>query len=164
MAKAKKLDMWADIIEPKLNLIKAMRRRGLSMEQVCESIGIGRSTLDRQRALHPELEQALYLGKLESVLLVENELYNLAMGIGEDVKVKTTDKILDGKIVTLREETRSSRYPSPAAMLTYLTNRAPDQWKRNPTNEESQDSALSQMAAALLSAAKSISKGEETDE
>lgn len=62
----------------KLALIKAFRMDGASMEEVAKYIGVSRSTLYYWQARDERIKNALKLGKLEAVALVENKFFDNA--------------------------------------------------------------------------------------
>ena len=63
----------------KLALIKAYRVDGASLNDVANLIGVGRSTLYKWKAQEPKIEQALSMGKMEAVALVENRFFENAL-------------------------------------------------------------------------------------
>lgn len=72
----------------KLALIKAYRVDGASLNEVANLIGVGRSTLYKWKAQEPKIEQALSMGKMEAVALVENRFFENAL-----VSNKPTDQL-----------------------------------------------------------------------
>lgn len=72
----------------KLALIKAYRVDGASLNDVANLIGVGRSTLYKWKAQEPKIEQALSMGKMEAVALVENRFFENAL-----VSNKPTDQL-----------------------------------------------------------------------
>lgn len=67
-------------VKPKLALITAWARDGLIDKDIAAKLGIGYSTLSLYRGQHPELEEALQLGKEAADVEVENALFRRAIG------------------------------------------------------------------------------------
>lgn len=62
----------------KLVLIQGWRRDGLTVEQVADNIGIVKSTLYEWMKKNSNISNALKIGAEESLMVIENALYNLA--------------------------------------------------------------------------------------
>lgn len=65
-------------IMPYLEHIKAWRRRGLSIEQICSNLKISHDTLERHRESVPEIKEALTVGLDEANNIIENTLFEQA--------------------------------------------------------------------------------------
>lgn len=100
---------YASHVEPKLMLIEAWARDGLSMEQIAHNCGVADSTFRSYVPLQPALSAALSRGREVCDVEVENALHKKAMGynakIKKHYKVKRIEYDPDtGKKVSEREE------------------------------------------------------------
>lgn len=118
-----KLDGWA--------------KDGLSDEQIANNIGISRSTLNDWKNKYPDISDTLKKGKDVADRMVENALFQNAVGreytVKEPMKVKEV-KYKDGKRISEKEEVVYVEKqvvipPSTAAQIFWLKNRKPDTWR-----------------------------------
>lgn len=109
--------------------------RDFSLTDVAEKIGINLSTLRHWRKRYPEIDKAVSKGKEVVDYQVENALLKVALGF-TTTEVKTyvgyPDK--NGNRKTRTETTVKEIAPNPTAIMCWLNNRKPDQWKRNRDN------------------------------
>lgn len=96
-------------VEPKLDLIEAWSRDGLSLEQIAAKLGIAESTLRKYRDTHEPLAAALARGREVCDIEVENALHKKALGYNASItkhyKVKVIEYDPDtGRKVSEREE------------------------------------------------------------
>jgi hypothetical protein len=67
-------------VKPKLLLVAAWARDGLTDVDIAKNLDIGVSTLHAYKKEHPELLESLKRGKEEADVAVENALYKRALG------------------------------------------------------------------------------------
>jgi transcriptional regulator with XRE-family HTH domain len=67
-------------VQPKLEIIRAWRRRGLTEEQVAERLGVAVSSFSEYKLQYPELAEVLKIGLDEGVAEIENAHYKSAKG------------------------------------------------------------------------------------
>ena len=114
-------------VEPKLEVIRAWRRRGLSEQQVADNLGIARSTLSLYKTQEPALVEVLAEGREESVAHVENSLFKRAMGY----EYEETETVIEkgGKSKGRVKKVRKQQAPDVTAQIFFLKNRASDRWR-----------------------------------
>lgn len=126
-----KSDFWMS--EDGLILIKAWTRDGLTIEEVCQKIGINRATYYVWRDKFPEFKEAVNTSKELVDYKVENALLKAALGFTtKEIKVTLGRKIFNGETVEMLKETTTKEIaPNVTACMAWLNNRKHDQWKRN---------------------------------
>lgn len=105
MAKSK----YESHVAPKLELIEAWARDGLTLEQIAHNLGIADSTIRKYRDRYEPLAAALARGREVCDIEVENALHKKALGynakITKHYKVKRIDYDPDtGKKISEQEE------------------------------------------------------------
>ncbi len=113
------------ITEEGLLQVEGWARDGLTNEDISKNMGIHRATLQKWMNLFPDLSEALRMGKEPADRAIENSLYKRAHGYTEAVqKVKVLN---DGTIVRYEEEVYFP--PDTTAMIFWLKNRKPEDWR-----------------------------------
>lgn len=102
-------------VEPKLNIIAAMARNGLTLEQIAHNLKVGLSSLCDYQNKFPELAEALKQNREEADQAVENALYK---------------KAVEG---------------DNTAMIFWLKNRQPKRWRDRQETEFSGNVAITGM-------------------
>lgn len=134
MAKSK----WESHVEPKLDLIEAWARDGLTLEQIAHNLGIADSTLRKYRDSHEALSAALAHGREVVDVIVENALLKKCTGydyteVYREFKIKkdpeTGEEIKE--LVKTKETTRHVDGDVTAQMF-WLANRKRDVWAYKP--------------------------------
>lgn len=97
---------------------------GATEDEVAEVLGVTRRTLLNWRNEHPELAEAMKLGKAGPNERVVRSLYHRAIGYSHEA-----EKIFvhNGKIV--RARTVQHYPPDTAAAIWFTKNRMPDEWR-----------------------------------
>lgn len=124
-----------------LILIEGWARRGLTDEQICHNMGIGKSTLYEWQKKFPEIRDSLKAGKEVSDLMVENALFKRAIGFEyyeevtdvEQVPTKKTGEFKEKKHTRIIKKTVP---PDVTAQIFWLKNRRPDLWRDKVQYEE----------------------------
>ena len=127
-------------VRPRLDFVTAAARMGNSEEEIARQLGVSYSTFREHKKKHEELRKALAQGAEDANAAVTNSLYKRALGY--TVRVQKAFKlkkpvIVDGKRVADEEivETAEEDLHVPAdtkAIVFWLTNRLPAQWKSSP--------------------------------
>lgn len=124
-------------VEPKLLLIEAWARDGLTIDQIAEKLGIASSTFFVYKDKYLELSESLKKGQEVVDVEVENALLKKALGI-----VKTINKPIKLKKVLYSNGKRISEEeyieyaeeevyipPDTTAQIFWLKNRRPETWR-----------------------------------
>lgn len=142
-----KQDKYHRLIAHKLKLVYAMKRRGLSDEEIAANFGVAYSTFRVYVKKYPELSAALGAGACEAVLYVENALFEKSVGFERvrRVPIKVKEVIYNERGQRQREVERIEYGeeevfipPETNAAKFYLLNRAPERWAehREPVRDE----------------------------
>lgn len=118
-------------VKPKLNLVEAWARDGLTDDQIAHNLGIALSTLHDYKNKYSEFSEALRKGKDDIDIQVENALLKRALGYTYDevtheaVKDPETGKtvMIETKRVTKEVQ------PDVTAQIFWLKNRRPAVWR-----------------------------------
>lgn len=134
-----------------LTILQGWARNGLTDEQIAKNMGINVATLYRWKNNHCEICEALKASKEKADLIVENALYNAA--IGQVVSLKKRKRIFNRKTNTYEmvvvEETDQYVPPSTTAQRYWLNNRKYADWREKREYEESDPEALSKARELL---------------
>lgn len=140
---------------PKLDLVRAWSKAGLTNKEICHNIGISESTLLRYRENHPELDEAMSTGREEANYLVENALFQRAVGYSYDELTWERKKsAVTGKYsMVLTKRVRKQVIPDIAAAQYWLANRRSKKWKYRP-EESNKNSKNDESIKTWLTAVK----------
>jgi len=97
---------------------------GATDYEVAQFFDINESTLHRWKHTHPELVEALTVGKEAADERVKRALYSRAVGYNYD-----SEKIFHHQGVITRAECVEHVPPDPGAAFNWLKNRDPDNWR-----------------------------------
>ena len=132
MAKGK-YQKWLE--EENLTLLKSWAIKGLTDRQIADCIGIAESTLYEWKKKHSEISEALKKGK--EVFDAESVEALHQAGIGHYIEEVYTDITIRDGVETKRIRTRKRWIPSNVtALIFWLKNRDPDNWKDRKAVEE----------------------------
>lgn len=145
-------------VEPKLGLVEAYARHGLSNSKIAENLGVPYSTFQKYMDEHPELEMALDKGREAAELHVENALLKSALGFTTVEVVKERKQVgIDDegkpifKLVPTKKTYRQVA-PNVQAIQYWLENRCGNRWARKPVsdmNEEEINAQIKSIAELL---------------
>lgn len=117
---------------PKLLLIEAWARDGLTDEDIAKNLDVGISTFHAYKKEHQELVESLKVSKDEADIKVENMLYKRAMGYRyeevtyEAIEFKQGENSIPAtKIKTVVKEV----VPDTTAQIFWLKNRKKEAWR-----------------------------------
>lgn len=115
----------------KLKLVKGWARDGFKNEEIAEQIGVSMSTFYRWKKDYSEFRDALKEGEIYD-REVEDALQKSAMGGTYKEITRTTNK-MTGEVIV--KETIKEVPPNVTAIIFWLKNRMPEQWRNNPTTD-----------------------------
>lgn len=126
-----KVDFW--LSDDGLVLVKAWTRDGITIEEICQKMGIRRNTYYSWVKQYKEFADAVNTSRELVDYKVENALLKAALGYKtKEIKVTLGKKIFNGETVEMLKETTVKEVaPNVTACLAWLNNRKHDQWKRN---------------------------------
>jgi hypothetical protein len=126
MARPKK---WDELNMPdKLILVEGWVRDGLTDNQICENLGIGKSLLYEWKNDYVEFAECFKRGREVADYLVENAMMKSALGYSYDEV--TVELGVETKRVTKEVQ------PNITAQIFWLKNRRSDKWRDKPDAEE----------------------------
>ena len=144
---------YEELVKPRLLEIEAWRRNGATDSEVAKALGIAESTLNLYKGKFSEFSEALKRSKEIADIQVENALFKKALGYNAAVKKTFKVKVVrydpqTGKKVEEREELREveDEVHIPAdttAQIYWLSNRMPENWRRQPDKEIQKDVQIS---------------------
>lgn len=124
-------------VQPRLETIRAWRRRGLTEAEVMKNLGVRHSAFNCYKHEHAELSEVLKDGLDDAVAKVENAHFKSAIGYDyEETKIviEPTGQVDDnGVSINKRriEKTTKQIPPNVIAQMHFLHNRASQDWKDN---------------------------------
>ena len=123
------VDKW--LTEDGLLLLQCWAR-DFSLGDIANKIGISSKTLIDWRKKYHEIDKAISEGKEVVDYKVENALLKVALGYTTtETKTIISPPDKDGNRRIRVEKTEKEIAPNPTAIMCWLNNRKPEQWKRN---------------------------------
>ena len=117
-------------VKPKLELVEAWARDGLTDEQIAGNLGISRDSFIEYKKQYSEFSDILNRGKEVVDYEVEGKLLQRAMGYEYEEK---TQEYRDGELITTKIVTKQVA-PDVAAQIFWLKNRKPKVWRDKVEN------------------------------
>lgn len=115
-----------------LALLEGWARDGYTDREIATKMRISEKQLQRLREADAKIRKALDHGREATDYMVEKALLKSALGYKKK-EVRVTSIIRYGKLVeTQKEEFTTDVAPSVTAAQTWLYNRCPDRWKKDP--------------------------------
>lgn len=141
-----KFDQLTEATAAELNIaaVKRCARIGFTTAETCEALEISENTLKRWRIAHPELRQALKLGRAYPNDNVERALYERAIGYRRLKEVIGPQ----GEKIKLVEEVP----PDVTACIFWLKNRRRDKWTTESDNVAGQAFAMMEQLVRMATA------------
>lgn len=138
MAKPRK-DSYEVRVQPKLALVTAWCRRGLSKEQIAENLGISLQSFDNYIKRYEDFADAVSEGAEECELHIENALVKRALGYSYKEVTRERKQVqnpatgeMEYKLVVTKSVTKHV-IPDVGAQQYYLEHRAPKRWEKVPS-------------------------------
>lgn len=134
---ASKVDEW--LTDEKLELLRCWAR-DFSLSDISIKMGISYNTFIYWRNKYPQINEAIKDGKEIVDYRVENALLKVALGYTTtDVKTIISPPDKNGNRSVRVEKTEKEIPPNPTAIMCWLNNRKPEQWKRNRDMMQTED-------------------------
>lgn len=119
---------WETNVLPRLSEIKNWIIDGVTIDDICERIGIASSSWFEYVNKYEVLKNLVEWGRSVTNNRVENSLLKTALGY-EYEEIKTiVEEDKNGKKRTRIEKVKRHQPPNPSAMIFWLKNRAPQEW------------------------------------
>lgn len=116
-------------------MIEGWARQGLTDEQISKNMSISYSTFREWKKKYSAVSAALKKGKTPVDFEVENALLKRAMGF-EYEETETIIEEIDGKQRKRIKKIKKVALPETSAIIFWLKNRMPEQWRKfNPVVE-----------------------------
>lgn len=128
-----KYQEWLE--QDNLLMIEGWARQGLTDEQIAKNMAVGLSTLKEWKKKYPAISDSLKRGKAPVDFEVENALLKRAIGF-EYEETETIIEEIDGKQKKRVKRIKKVALPETSAIIFWLKNRKPEQWRKfNPVVE-----------------------------
>ncbi len=140
---------------PRLEEVRYLKRNGVADKDIAAALGVGYSTFRRYAKEHPDLRGALAASALAANARVVNALFLSATG--HTVMLKKSVKVREKGGGEHLEEGQEETYipPNPQSMVFWLTNKLPEEWKRNRAVEKmAEDGEFGKVLLKYLDACK----------
>ena len=115
--------------------IKGLARRGCTIEEIAQEVGVAQSTIHKWMAENEDLSEAVKSGRAVADIEVETSLYKRATGY-KITKKKTIVSAGDDQQRPVRIEINEEDVaPDTTACIFWLKNRRPDIWRDRTETE-----------------------------
>ena len=148
--------------EDKLKLLEAWARDGLTNEQIAHNIGIRSKTLYEWINKFSVIGDALKRGKEVVDIEVENSLLKRALGYTYDETTREISKET-GQLVVTKVVTKQV-VPDTTAIIYWLKNRKPKQWRDKPTQEQDVSTMIESMNTLTQAMLKNVAPNRKIDD
>lgn len=140
-------------VKPKLLLIEAWARDGLTDEDICSNLDISVASFHNYKRDHLEFLEVLKTSKPEADIRVENMLYKRAMGYRyEEITIEEIElKLGSGENVVYQPATKTKTVikevvPDTTAQIFWLKNRKPAAWR----DKQEMDLSIKEMPEIII--------------
>ena len=129
------ISYYRDYVHPLLFQVSTMFMQGKSKEEILKILGLSPSRANQFELWFPDFRNAVTQGFISTNIALENALIQAAKGFEYEEEECTSDYNVDSsgdKQLVRERKKKYKRYRAPdtKALELYLTNRAPDQWKK----------------------------------
>lgn len=132
-------DSYEVRVQPKLELVKGWRRRGLTNQQIADNLGISLQSFDNYVKRYEEFADAVDGGAEECEVHIENALVKRALGYNWKEVTRERKLVINPetgkeeyKLVVTKSVTKHVP-PDVSAQQYYLEHRVPKRWERVPS-------------------------------
>ena len=109
---------------------RSLARRGLTIDQIAEEMGLSRATVYNWMNSHDEFLDAVNEGRSFADSIIEDSLYSLARGTTiRETRRKITYDENGQPVPQVVDVLEKEMPPSAAACIFWLKNRRPDTWR-----------------------------------
>ncbi len=128
---------YETLVKPYLEEIKYWKEEGLSEVEICENLGVGKTSFNTYKKKYPELLEPLKKSRKKLARNLKNKLVEKAMGFHYEEE-KTYIKVsAEGERTTYKEITKKYCVPDTAALAILLKNIDKDEngkskWSNDP--------------------------------
>ena len=138
-----------DVVTPEnIIRVRGWARDGLDGQQIANNLGIGKSTLYDYITKSKELANALKKGRDVADREIENSLYKRALGYDVEEVIEEQRPDSNGVMtVTLKKVTKKHIAPDTTAIIYWLNNRKPKEWRNKQVIESDSNSVIANMQA-----------------
>jgi hypothetical protein len=126
-------------VQPKLLLIEAWARNGLTEEDICKNLDVSIAAFSNYKLEYMELKESLKRNKEEADVIVENSLYKRALGYAyeEVTREQKLDPVTGENILVVTKVVTKEVVPDTTAQIFWLKNRKPKEWRDRQEHEHS---------------------------
>lgn len=136
MARGRK-SKYDETVKPHLKRIEEWRKTGATQEQICDALGIVKSTFNKYLNEHAELMNAYKKGTTEFIFELKGRLaYLTEKHTLETIKVYKKKDPETGAVTEYQEKTVKEVDPDIAAINLLLKNLDRENWSNDPANLE----------------------------
>ena len=139
MDKKPRKDSYEVRVQPKLNLVRGWRRRGLTHKEIADNLGITQTSFDNYVKRYEEFADAVEAGAEECEVHIENAMVKRALGYNYKEVTRERKLVLnletgeeEYKLVVTKSVTKHMP-PDVSAQQYYLEHRVPKRWERVPS-------------------------------
>ena len=150
---------YETLVKPKLDLVEGWFRRGLSVEQICDNLGVSRSAFDRWVMKNADLRHAVEIGREVSDIKVENAMFKRAVGytyweITKERRQVERKNPESGELEQIHALITTKKVlkhviPDVQAQQYWLENRASNHWRRKPKDIVDESSVNEQILSIV---------------
>lgn len=127
---------YDEFVKPRLAEIRAWRKVGATIENICDVLDIAPSTWHEYEKKHPEFSDAIKKGKQEFCLDLRGELAKLAKKHTLETKKQYIKKDLETGAQTQYTEITTKEVDADIAAINLLLKNLDENWSNDPQNLE----------------------------